>query len=67
MLAHASLSTCEAALIEQARRVKAERSGTRVYVYRNAMQALQWLESERAVMYNHEYSGFFLRCSTGAV
>jgi len=57
----------EESLLEQAKRVKALESGTRVFVYRNAMQAMQWQESQRAVMYDDRYSGFFLRCRSGEI
>ena len=62
-------SSCEAALLEQARRVKAiATTGSRVLVYRNVMWALQWMESERDVMYSGRHNGFFLRHkSSGAV
>ena len=62
-------SSCEAALLEQARRVKAiATTGSRVLVYRNVMWALQWMESERDVMYSGRHDGFFLRHkSSGAV
>lgn len=59
-------SSCEAALLEQARRVKATGSGTRVLLYRNVMWALQWMESERGVMYSPAYAGFFLRYKHGS-
>jgi hypothetical protein len=63
-----SESTCEATLVEQARRVKAFRPSSKVLVYRNCMYALQWLESERAVMYDPAYADFFLRNKkTGAI
>jgi hypothetical protein len=60
-------STCEATLIEQARRVKAARPSARVLVYRNCMYALEWLESERAVMYDPHYAGFFLHGKDGKI
>ena len=62
-------SSCEAALLEQARRVKAiATAGSRVLVYRNVMWALQWMESERDVMYSGRHNGFCLRHkSSGAV
>ena len=62
-----SNSTCEATLLEQARLVKSVRQSTHVYVYRNAMEAIQWMESSRAVMYDERYRGYFLRCATGQV
>ena len=60
-------STCEATLLEQARRVKAARTGTRVLVYRQALWALSWMESVRAVMYDPAFAGYFLRYKSGAV
>ncbi len=60
-------STCEETLLEQARRVKAARPSARVLVYRNCMYALQWLESERAVMYDPAYAGFFLQDKNGQI
>ena len=60
-------STCEATLVEQARRVKAASPATKVLVYRNCMYALQWLESERAVMYDPAHADFFLRDKSGAI
>eukprot|EP01052_Picozoa_sp_SAG31_P017176 SAG31_NODE_1163_length_9588_cov_8.265676_7_plen_569_part_00 len=65
--ANRSESTCEATLVEQARRVKAASSRTKVLVYRNCMYALQWLESERAVMYDPAFAGFFLRDKSGKI
>ena len=62
-----SESTCEETLVEQARRVKAARPSARVLVYRNAMFALQWLKSERAVMYDPQYAGFFLHDRSGKI
>ena len=62
-----SESTCETLLVEQARQVKAIDSSTKVLVYRNAMYALQWLESDRAVMYDEAYAGFFLRDKAGVI
>ena len=59
--------SCEAALLEQARRVKALSPGTKVLVYRQGMYAETFLESSRAVMYKPEYAGFFLRYKSGAV
>ena len=60
-------SICEATLLEQARRVKAAKTGTRVLVYRQAMLAISWMESCRAVMYDEAFSGYFLRYKSGAV
>jgi hypothetical protein len=60
-------STCEATLLEQARRVKAAKTGTRVLVYRQALWALSWMESVRAVMYDPAFAGYFLRYKNGAV
>ena len=60
-------STCEATLLEQARRVKAAKTGTRVLVYRQALWALSWMESVRAVMYDPAFAGYFLRDKNGAV
>jgi hypothetical protein len=47
--------------------VKAIDSSTKVLVYRNAMYALQWLESDRVVMYDEAYAGFFLRDKAGVI
>ena len=60
-------SICEATLLEQARRVKAAKTGTRVLVYRQAMLAISWMESVRAVMYDEAFAGYFLRYKSGAV
>ena len=54
-------STCEATLLEQARRVKAFSPTSKVLVYRQGMYAETFLESARAVMYKPEYAGFFLQ------
>ena len=47
--------------------MKAASPATKVLVYRNCMYALQWLESERAVMYDQAHADFFLRDKSGAI
>ena len=60
-------STFEAFLLSDARRIKVANNSTRVFVYRNAFQALQWAETARAVMYSPAHAGFFLRCRDGRI
>ena len=36
-------------------------------MYRQGMIALQWMQSARAVMYDPEYAGFFLRDKAGVI
>ena len=57
----------EASLIEQAKRVKAASNHTKVLVYRAANIVQPWQESQRAVMYNPDFAGFFLRCADGSI
>ena len=47
--------------------MKAAKTGTRVLVYRQALWALSWMESVRAVMYDPAFAGYFLRYKSGAV
>ena len=47
--------------------MKAASPDVKVLVYRNCMYALQWLESERAVMYDSAHADFFLRDKSGAI
>ena len=35
------------------------------FIYHNMELALEWLESQRAVMYDPEYAGFFLQYTDG--
>jgi hypothetical protein len=57
----------EASLVEQARQVKAASNQTKVYVYRAANIAQPWQESQRAVMHDPAFAGFFLRCADGSI
>jgi len=57
----------EGSLVEQATRVKAASNRTKVLVYRAANIVQPWQESQRAVMYNPNFAGFFLRCADGSV
>ena len=52
-------------LLEQARRVKALNTSTRVFVYRNIVKALPWFAKVREILDDPAYSGFFLKFGTG--
>ena len=55
-----SNTTCEATSIAGCRLLKAAGLAHRCFIYHNMELALQWLESQRRVMYDSAYSGFFL-------
>eukprot|EP01051_Picozoa_sp_SAG22_P006284 SAG22_NODE_405_length_11004_cov_4.629986_3_plen_278_part_00 len=63
---NASQSQNAECMVEQARRIKASGT-TKVYVYRNTQQALAIESSSRAVMYDPQYAGFFIRCADGSI
>lgn len=59
---------CEAASAATCRRLKKEGRVTRCSIYHNMELALEWLESERAVMDDeHVRAGWFLRYQNGTV
>ena len=54
-------STCEAVSREGCRRLKASGKATRCFIYHNMELALEWEESQRAVMYNASTADYFLQ------
>lgn len=54
-------SNMEATAAENARRIKAVSPGTRVFLYHNMELALQWVESQRKVMYDSSKADWFLQ------
>ena len=58
-------STCEATSIANCRALKASGALTRCGIYRNIELALQWLESNRAVMYDPSKADWFLQFTDG--
>ena len=59
-------STCEATSIANCRALKASGAVARCSIYHNVELALQWLESNRAVMYDPEKADWFLQFTNGA-
>jgi len=58
-------STCEETNTENAKMIKQQSPGSRVFIYHNMELALQWLESQRAVMYDSTKSHWFLQFTDG--
>ena len=58
-------STCEAALTESCRRLKAAGRVTRCFIYHNSELALQWMESQRAIMSDPSKEHLFLHYLPG--
>jgi len=58
---------CEEMLVEQAKMVKELNPATRIFVYRNLELSLEWLSSERAIMYNNATVDWFLRWKNGSI
>jgi hypothetical protein len=58
-------STCEATSIANCRALKASGAVTRCGIYHNVELALQWLESNRAVMYDPSKADWFLQFTDG--
>ena len=58
-------TTCEATLRENCRLLKAAGKATRCFGYHNTELALQWLESQRALMYDPAYKDYFLQFLPG--
>ena len=56
-----SNTTCEATSIENCRRLKAAGLAHRCFIYHNMELALEWLESQRAVMYDADKADYFLQ------
>lgn len=61
-----SNTTCEATLINNCRMLKASGKATFCFIYHNMELALQWLESQRAVMYAPADAAMFLQYTDGA-
>jgi len=60
-----NLSTCESTNTQNALLIKQSSPGTKVFIYHNTELALQWLESQRAVMYDPSKSNWFLQYTDG--
>jgi hypothetical protein len=60
-----SNATGAATLVEQCRQIKAVNPLTKCFVYRNTELALEWLEPQRAVMYDPQYADYFLQYQPG--
>lgn len=58
-------STCEATSIANCQALKASGAVTRCSIYHNVELALQWLESNRAVMYDAAKKDWFLQFTDG--
>lgn len=58
---------CEEMLVEQAKMVKLLNPDTRVLVYRNLELSLEWLSSERLVMYDSDKMDWWLRFKNGSI
>ena len=58
-------TTCEATSVEGCRRLKASGKAQRCFIYHNGMGALEWLETQRAVMYDKKKAGWFLQFTDG--
>lgn len=54
-------TSCEAVSRENCRLLKAAGKASRCFSYRNFELALEWLESQRAVMYDPTKEDLFLR------
>eukprot|EP01047_Picozoa_sp_COSAG01_P039756 COSAG01_NODE_3303_length_6294_cov_3.018402_5_plen_701_part_00 len=58
-------SNCEAVSTEGCRRLKAAGKATRCFIYHNMELALEWLESQRKVMYDPDKADYFLQYTDG--
>jgi len=65
LAANRSESTCEATSIEGCRALKANGTAVRCFIYHNMELALEWLESQRAVMYDPKTADYFLQYTDG--
>jgi hypothetical protein len=64
---HGNTTSCEAATRENCRRLKASGKATRCLLYHNFELALEWLESQRAVMYDPTKRDLFLQWPNGTL
>lgn len=62
---NSSTATGAATLVEQCRQIKAVNPHTKCFVYRNTELALEWLEPQRAAMYNASRASWFLQYQPG--
>jgi len=60
-----SNTTGASTLVEQCKQIKAVDPTTKCLVYRNTELALQWLEPQRAAMYDPKYADLFLQYQPG--
>jgi len=58
-------STCEATSVKGCQLLKAQGTATRCFIYHNTALALEWLESQRAVMYDPSKADYFLQYTDG--
>jgi hypothetical protein len=59
-------ANCTATLTENCRRLKAAGLVDKCFIYHNTMRALQWIESQRAVMYDATKRDWFLQYEDSA-
>jgi hypothetical protein len=64
---HGNTTQCEAASRENCRRLKATGKATRCMIYHNFELALEWLESQRAAMYDPTKRDLFLQWPNGTL
>eukprot|EP01087_Luapelamoeba_hula_P003456 TRINITY_DN1325_c0_g1_i1.p1 TRINITY_DN1325_c0_g1~~TRINITY_DN1325_c0_g1_i1.p1 ORF type:complete len:414 (+),score=35.17 TRINITY_DN1325_c0_g1_i1:113-1354(+) len=57
-------STCEATNTKNCQLMKAQGTATRCFIYHNTELALEWLESQRAAMYDPSKASYFLQYMT---
>jgi hypothetical protein len=60
-----SNTTCEATSLEGCRRLKDAGLATRCFIYHNMELGLEWLETQRRVMYNESLAHYFLQYTDG--
>lgn len=64
-LGNTSNTTCEATSNTGCSMLKAAGLADRCFIYHNMELALEWLESQRKVMYDEQYQDYFLRYTDG--
>lgn len=60
-------STCEETLRQNCELLKSGGLVTRCFIYHNTELALEWIESQREVMYNPDTANYFLRFPNGTI
>ena len=57
-------TNCEAVSTEGCRRLKTSGKASKCFIYHNMELALEWEESQRAVMYDPSKADYFLQCAS---